>query len=100
MGNEKVSPQKRRAPRKKRPDPRKAKMRKINRYVRITGRVAFIIQALLSLILILTISRSKLLPGKYIMAITVALVVLAAITLIMNLRRNRRVRIAGIFIGA
>ena len=76
MGSEKVSPQKRKGPRKKRPNSYKAKQRKINRYVRITGRVAFIIQAILSLILVLTISRSKLLPGKYIMAISVGLGVL------------------------
>ena len=95
MGSEKVSPQKRKGPRKKRPNSYKAKQRKINRYVRITGRVAFIIQAILSLILVLTISRSKLLPGKYIMAISVGLGVLALITLLMNLRRNRRIRIAG-----
>ena len=99
MGNEKISPQKREAPRKKRPNSYKAKQRKINRYVRITGRVAFIIQAILSLILVLTISKSGLLPRKYILAISVGLAVLALITLMMNLRRNRRIRIAGICIS-
>ena len=100
MGNEKVSPQKRKAPRKKRPNPYKAKQRKINRYVRITGRVAFIIQAVLSLILVLTISRTKLLPGKYILAISAGLGALALITFLMNLRRNRKIRIAGTAISA
>ena len=95
MGSNKVSPQKRNAPKKKRPNPYRAKQRKINKYVRITGRIAFIIQAILSLILVLTVARSGLLPRKYILAILVGLIALAAITLLMNLRRNRRIRIAG-----
>ena len=95
MGSNKVSPQKRSAPKKKRPNPYRAKQRKINKYVRITGRIAFIIQAILSLILVLTVARSGLLPRKYILAIFMGLIALAAITLLMNLRRNRRIRIAG-----
>ena len=100
MGSEKVSPQKQKAPRKKRPDPRKAQRRKVNRYIRITGRIAFIIQALLSLILVITIGRTKMLPWRYILLIFAALVVLAAITLGMNMRRNRKVRLVGAGISA
>ena len=95
MGSEKVSPQKKRTPNKKRPDPRRAQRKKINRYIRITGRVAFMIQALLSLIMVITIGRTKMLPWKYILMITVGLVILSAITLAMNLRRDRKVRLVG-----
>jgi len=67
MSSSKVSPQKRRPPRKKSAvSKKKAQQRKINKYIRITGRVAFIIQALLSLIMIVTIGRTGMLPWKYI----------------------------------
>ena len=57
MSSEKVSPQRKRTQKKKRAvSKRKAQQRKINRYIRITGRVAFMIQALLSLILVITIA--------------------------------------------
>ena len=66
MNSEKVSPQRKRTQKRKRAvSKRKAQQRKINRYIRITGRVAFIIQALLSLILVITIARSRMLPMKY-----------------------------------
>ena len=46
MSSEKVSPQRKRTQKKKRAvSKRKAQQRKINRYIRITGRVAFMEQA-------------------------------------------------------
>ena len=96
MASSKVSPQKQRPPRKKSAvSKKKAQQRKINKYIRITGRVAFIIQALLSLIMIVTIGRTGMLPWKYIVLIFLGLVVLSAITFAMNLKRNRKIRLAG-----
>ena len=66
MGSNKVSPQRRKSPRKKRADQKRAQRKKINRYVRITGRVGFILQVVLSLIMLFTIARSGMLPWKYI----------------------------------
>ena len=101
MSSEKVSPQRKRTQKKKRAvSKRKAQQRKINRYIRITGRVAFIIQALLSLILVITIARSRMLPMKYMFLIFVVFAFLSAVTLLMNLRRNRKIRIAGTGISA
>ena len=96
MSSSKVSPQNKRPPRKKSAvSKKKAQQRKINKYIRITGRVAFIIQALLSLIMIVTIGRTGMLPWKYIVLIFLGLVVLSAITFAMNLKRNRKIRLAG-----
>ena len=96
MSSSKVSPQKKRPPRKKSAvSKKKAQRRKINKYIRITGRVAFIVQALLSLIMIVTIGRTGMLPWKYIVLIFLGLVVLSAITFAMNLKRNRKIRLAG-----
>ena len=96
MSSSKVTPQKTRPPRKKRAvSKKKAQQRKINRYIRISGRAAFIIQALLSLVMIVTIGRTGMLPWKYIVLIFIGLTVLAAITFVMNLKRNRKVRLAG-----
>ena len=101
MSSEKVSPQRKRTQKKKRAvSKRKAQQRKINRYIRITGRVAFMIQALLSLILVITIARSRMLPMKYMFLIFVVFAFLSAVTLLMNLRRNRKIRIAGTGISA
>ena len=101
MANEKVSPQKRTSSRKKRAiSKKKAQRRKINRYVRIGGRIAFIIQAFLSLLLVITIGRTGMLPWKYIVLIFLALGALAMLTLAMNLRRNRNIRMVGAGISA
>ena len=62
--------------------------------------MAFIIQALLSLILVITIARSRMLPMKYMFLIFVVFAFLSAVTLLMNLRRNRKIRIAGTGISA
>ena len=82
-------------PNKKRPEIKKAQRKKVNRYVRIIGRIAFMIQALISLIMVISIARTKMLPWKYVLLIMAGLGVLLLITLIMNLRRNRRVRLVG-----
>ena len=96
MASSKVSPQKQRPPRKKSAvSKKKAQRRKINKYIRISGRVAFIIQVLLSLIMIVTVGRTGMLPWKYLVLIFLGLTVLAAITFAMNLKRNRKVRLAG-----
>ena len=96
MASSKVSPQKQRPPRKKSAvSKKKAQRRKINRYIRISGRAAFIIQALLSLIMLVTVGRTGMLPWKYLVLIFLGLTVLAAITFAMNLKRNRKVRLAG-----
>ena len=95
MGSNKVSPQRRKQPRKKRADQKRAQRKKINRYVRITGRVAFILQVVVSLIMLFTIARSGMLPWKYIVMIFLVLTALSAVTLAMNLKRNRKIRIAG-----
>ena len=101
MSSEKVSPQRKRTQKKKRAvSKRKAQQRKINRYIRITGRVAFIIQALLSLILVITIARSRMLPLKYMFLVFLVFAFLSAVTLLMNLRRNRKIRIDGTGISA
>ena len=95
-----MRPTKKRSPQRKRMDQKKAQRRKINRYVRITGRIAFILQVIISLIVLFTVARSGMLPWKYIVLIFLILAALAAVTLMMNLRRNRRVRIAGTGISA
>ena len=96
MASSKVSPQKQRPPRKKSAvSKKKAQRRKINKYIRISGRAAFIIQALLSLIMLVTVGRTGMLPWKYLVLIFLGLTVLAAITFAMNLKRNRKVRLAG-----
>ena len=96
MASSKVSPQKQRPPRRKSAvSKKKAQRRKINKYIRISGRVAFIIQALLSLITIVTVGRTGMLPWKYIVLIFLGLTVLCAITFAMNLKRNRKIRLAG-----
>ena len=101
MSSNKVSPQKKRPPRKKSAaSVKKAQRRKINKYVRIGGRIAFIIQALLSLIMVITVGRTGMLPWKYIVLIFLALTVLAGLTFAMNLKRNRKVRMAGIGISS
>ena len=96
MASSKVSPQKQRPPRKKSAvSKKKAQRRKINKYIRISERAAFIIQALLSLIMLVTVGRTGMLPWKYLVLIFLGLTVLAAITFAMNLKRNRKVRLAG-----
>ncbi len=96
MASEKVNPQRRKPSRKKRAvSKRKAQQRKINKYIRITGRAAFIIQALLSMILVITIGRSGMLPWKYLFLILLGLGLLCGLTFMMNLRRNKKVRLAG-----
>ena len=95
-----VRPTKKKSPQRKRMDQKKAQRKKINRYVRIAGRVAFILQVIISLIVLFTVARSGMLPWKYIVLIFLILAALAAVTLMMNLRRNRRIRIAGTAISA
>ena len=100
MSSNKVSPQKQRPPRKKSAAARnKAQRKKINKYVRITGRIAFLIQAVLSLIMIVTVGRTGMLPWKYIVLIFIVLALLSALTFVLNLKRNRKVRLAGIGIS-
>ena len=100
MSSNKVSPQKQRPPRKKSAAARnKAQRKKINKYVRITGRIAFLIQAVLSLIMIVTGGRTGMLPWKYIVLIFIVLALLSALTFVQNLKRNRKVRLAGIGIS-
>lgn len=92
------------APRKRPPQreasrQRKAHIRKVNRYIRIAGRIAVILQALLSLILVIQLVRSGMFPGKYIMAIVIVLLILTGITVYMNLKRKRKLRIVGIVVS-
>ncbi len=101
MDSNKVSPQKRRSPRKSSAaSKKKAQRRKINKYVRIAGRLLFLIQAIISLIMIVTVARTGMLPGKYLVMIFVVLTLLSAFAFALNLRRNRNVRIAGIVLSS
>ena len=95
----KISPEKRRAPQRKRVNPQKARNKQINRVIRITGRVAFILQVLLSLFLIIRVASAGMLPWKYIALITIILLVLSAVTYLMNRRRDRVIRCIGIAIS-
>lgn len=95
----KARPQKPGSVQKKRANEIRAQRKKINRYVRISGRVAFIVQVIVSLIMLFTVARTGMLPWKYIVLMFLVLSALAAVTLLMNLRRNRRIRIAGIGIS-
>ena len=97
MSSNKVSPQKQRPPRTKSAAERnRAQRKKINKYVRITGRVAFIIQAVLSLIMVVTVGRTGMLPWKYMVLMFFVLALLSVLTFALNLKRNRKVRMAGI----
>ena len=101
MSSNKVSPQKQRPPRKKSAaDRNRAQRKKINKYVRITGRIAFIIQAVLSLIMIVTVGRTGMLPWKYMVLMFIVLAFLSVLTFALNLKRNRKVRLAGIGVSA
>ena len=101
MSSNKVSPQQKRPPRKSSAaSKKKAQRKKINKYIRISGRIAFLIQALLSLIMIVTIARTGMLPRKYMALIVLVLILLAGITFAMNLKRNRKIRLAGTAISA
>lgn len=99
MGSQNSGAHRKRPPQRERSRQRRAHIRKVNRYIRITGRIAVILQALLSLILVIQLIRSGMFPGKYIIAIVIVLVILTGITLYMNLRRKRRLRIAGIAVS-
>ena len=91
MSSNKVSPQKQRPPRKKSAaDRNRAQRKKINKYVRITGRKAFIIQAVLSLIMIVTVGRTGMLPWKYMVLMFIVLAFLSVLTFALNLKRNRK----------
>ncbi len=100
MSSNKVSPQKKRPPRKTSASSvKKAQRKKINRYIRISGRVMFILQVIISLIMIITVGRTGMLPWKYMVLIFAVLALLAAATFMLNLKRNRKVRLVGIGIS-
>ena len=99
IASAKVRPQNPGSVQKKRANEMKAQRKKINRYIRISGRVAFVLQVIVSLVMLFTVARSGMLPWKYIVLMFLALTALAAATLLMNLRRNRKVRIGGIGIS-
>ena len=100
MSSNKVSPQKKRPPRKtSASSAKKAQRKKINRYVRISGRVMFILQVIISLIMIITVGRTGMLPWKYMVLIFAVLALLAAATFMLNLKRNRKIRLVGIGIS-
>ena len=100
MSSNKVSPQKKRPPRKAgASSSKRAQRKKINKYVRISGRVLFILQVIISLIMIFTVGRTGMLPWKYMVLIFAVLALLAAVTFMLNLKRNRKVRLVGIGIS-
>ena len=100
MSSNKVSPQKKRPPRKtSAAGSRRAQRKKINKYVRICGRILFILQVVISLIMLITVGRTGMLPWKYMVLIFAVLAVLAAVTFMLNLKRNRKVRLVGIGIS-
>ena len=100
MISNKVSPQKKRPPRKAgASSSKRAQRKKINKYVRISGRVLFILQVIISLIMIFTVGRTGMLPWKYMVLIFAVLALLAAVTFMLNLKRNRKVRLVGIGIS-
>ena len=98
MSQSKISTDQRKAPQKKRSSDR-VRRKKINRYVRIAGRIAFILQALLSLFLLIRIGGAGLLPWKYMALIAIVLLILCAVTFLMNLRRDRVIRSIGLAIS-
>ena len=100
MSSNKVSPQKKKPPRKAgASSSKRAQRKKINKYVRISGRVLFILQVIISLIMIFTVGRTGMLPWKYMVLIFAVLALLAAVTFMLNLKRNRKVRLVGIGIS-
>ena len=100
MSSNKVSPQKKRPPRKtSASNSKRAQRKKINRYVRICGRILFILQVIISLIMLFTVGRTGMLPWKYMVLIFAVLALLAAVTFMLNLKRNRKVRLTGIGIS-
>ena len=95
-----MSPQKKRPPRKtSASNSKRAQRKKINRYVRICGRILFILQVIISLIMLFTVGRTGMLPWKYMVLIFAVLALLAAVTFMLNLKRNRKVRLTGIGIS-
>ncbi len=84
---------------KKRPAGKRARNKQINRYIRIAGRAAFLLQMLVSLFVIIRVAVTGLLPGKYLVLTTLLIVALGVLTYLMNLRRNRVIRCIGLAIS-
>ncbi len=77
----------------------KAKRKKINRTIRTVGRVAFFLQILFSMILVLRLVSTKMFPARYIAMAAIVIVILGVIALLLNLKRNRNFRIVGIVVS-
>ncbi len=77
----------------------KARRRKINRYVRIIGRIMLFLQVLFSMVLMLRLVGTKMFPARYITMATIVVVVFGVIALALHLKKNRNVRIAGIVVS-